>query len=100
MIYNFYLFTNIIIGWYYASLGGLLGTYNNEQYDEKQLPNNTIEMNIAKLAHAWTVKNTTAPANPDKYNNTSCEKFFQNKVSPLHPCFSLVSYIKYICLLY
>ncbi|XP_045454917.1 apolipophorins [Melitaea cinxia] len=79
-----------VSGWYYASLGGLLGTYNNEQYDERQLPNNSIETDIDKLAHGWTVQNKTSPANPDKYNNTLCEKFFQNKVSPLHPCFSLI----------
>ncbi|XP_047539341.1 uncharacterized protein LOC125072709 [Vanessa atalanta] len=84
-----------VAGWYYASLGGLLGTYNNEQYDELQLPNNSIETNIEHLAHAWAVENATTHTPPQKYNNTACDKFFRNKVSPLHPCFSLIDAVPF-----
>ncbi|CAH0714994.1 unnamed protein product, partial [Brenthis ino] len=84
-----------VAGWYYASLGGLLGTYNNEQYDERQLPNNTIETDIDNLAHAWTIRNVTVGKTPPKPNNTVCDKFFRNKVSPLHPCFSLIDAVPF-----
>ncbi|CAH2241543.1 jg25523 [Pararge aegeria aegeria] len=79
-----------VTGWYYASLGGLLGTYNNEQFDEQQLPNGTIDTDAKNLAHAWSIRSVEVKTPPPRTNNTSCAKFFRNKVSPLHPCFSLI----------
>nr|XP_049706191.1 uncharacterized protein LOC110382727 isoform X1 [Helicoverpa armigera]XP_049706192.1 uncharacterized protein LOC110382727 isoform X2 [Helicoverpa armigera]XP_049706193.1 uncharacterized protein LOC110382727 isoform X3 [Helicoverpa armigera]XP_049706194.1 uncharacterized protein LOC110382727 isoform X4 [Helicoverpa armigera]XP_049706195.1 uncharacterized protein LOC110382727 isoform X5 [Helicoverpa armigera] len=82
-----------VSGWYYATLGGLLGTYNNEQYDDLLLPNNTFTTSIPALGHAWNIVPSASPTtieNKDTKNDTQCEKFFQNKVSPLHPCFSVI----------
>ncbi|KAH9633240.1 hypothetical protein HF086_017932, partial [Spodoptera exigua] len=81
------------IGWFYATLGGLLGTYNNEQYDDLLLPNNTFTTSIPTLGHSWNIvpsANPTNIENKDLKNDTQCEKFFQNKVSPLNPCFSVI----------
>ncbi|XP_028158784.1 uncharacterized protein LOC114351683 isoform X6 [Ostrinia furnacalis] len=83
-----------VTGWYYASLGGLLGTYNNEQYDELQLPNGTYTNSSVSLAQGWRLKPAVVSSTPhvsERGNDTQCEKFFQNKVSPLHPCFSVIS---------
>ncbi|XP_049881187.1 uncharacterized protein LOC126377497 [Pectinophora gossypiella] len=81
-----------VSGWYYASLGGLLGTYNNEQYDDLQLPNSSYTTSIAELEHGWNIEPTDKPPidNHELKNDTQCDKFFQNKVSPLHPCFSVI----------
>ncbi|CAK1547731.1 unnamed protein product [Leptosia nina] len=78
-------------GWYYASLGGLLGTYNNEQYDELQLPNGTIRASIDQVAKSWLLRQVTS-SHPSwgPANDTQCAKFFMNKVSPLHPCFTVI----------
>lgn len=81
-------------GWYYARLGGLLGTYNNELYDDLQLPNNSFTESVTELAHSWNIEKGVAlnpVENHESKNDTQCEKFFMNKVSPLHPCFSVVS---------
>ncbi|XP_028030625.1 uncharacterized protein LOC114243361 [Bombyx mandarina] len=82
-------------GWFYATLGGLLGTYNNEQYDDLQLPNNSFATSVGALATAWRLgpappAPAPLPAPPTPHNETQCEKFFQNKVSPFHPCFSVI----------
>ncbi|KAI8423686.1 hypothetical protein MSG28_012721 [Choristoneura fumiferana] len=82
-----------VTGWYFASLGGLLGTYNNEQYDDLQLSNNTFTSCIAELGHSWSLEPSDGLApveNHEAKNDTSCEKFFSNKVSPLHPCFAVI----------
>ncbi|XP_068624199.1 uncharacterized protein Apoltp [Battus philenor] len=82
-----------VSGWQYASLGGLLGTFNNEQYDERQLPSGTLRASVPVLAHAWSLRPSSA-AKPSlsahPANDTQCDKFFRNKVSPLHPCFSVI----------
>ncbi|CAG9792371.1 unnamed protein product [Diatraea saccharalis] len=82
-----------VTGWYYASLGGLLGTYNNEQYDEMQLPNGTLTNSSITLGRGWGLKHIS-PVLPlvreDRGNDTQCDKFFLNKVSPLRPCFSVI----------
>ncbi|CAH0598289.1 unnamed protein product [Chrysodeixis includens] len=83
-----------VSGWYYATLGGLLGTYNNEQYDDLQLPNNTYTTSISELGHSWNIVPAATPIyieNKELKNDTQCDKFFLNKVSPLHPCFSVIS---------
>ncbi|RVE52154.1 hypothetical protein evm_003227, partial [Chilo suppressalis] len=83
-----------VTGWYYASLGGLLGTYNNEQYDEMQLPNGTLTNSSLTLGRGWSLGHTT-PVLPvtrqERGNDTQCDKFFLNKVSPLRPCFSIIN---------
>lgn len=82
-----------VSGWFYATLGGLLGTYNNEQYDDLLLPNNTFTTSVSTLGHAWNIVPAPTPStieNKDLKNDTQCEKFFQNKVSPLNPCFSVI----------
>ncbi|XP_026316021.1 uncharacterized protein LOC113227343 [Hyposmocoma kahamanoa] len=81
-----------VTGWYYATLGGLLGTYNNEQYDDFQLSNNTYTTSVAELSLSWNIEPNDKPPveNHELKNDTQCDKFFQNKVSPLHPCFSII----------
>lgn len=87
-----------VSGWYYASLGGLLGTYNNEQHDDFQLSNNTFTTSIATLSRSWNIELSDKPPveNHELKNDTQCDKFFQNKVSPLHPCFSIVSILFFL----
>ncbi|CAK1589696.1 unnamed protein product [Parnassius mnemosyne] len=80
-----------VSGWHYASLGGLLGTYNNEQYDEQQLPNGTLNADVSTLAYGWSLRTGVPPAYTRQLSNdTQCDKFFNNKVSPLHPCFTVI----------
>ncbi|CAG9122181.1 unnamed protein product [Plutella xylostella] len=75
-------------GWYFASVGGLLGTYNNELYDDLQIPNKGITTNVTEAVRSWDI----GPPGPREaitrvaQNETQCHKFFVNNVSPLHPC--------------
>ncbi|XP_045507000.1 apolipophorins [Colias croceus] len=84
-----------VAGWFYASLGGLLGTYNNEQFDELQLPNGT-QSNIESVARSWLLRQSQV-SQPvwGPVNDTQCAKFFMNKVSPLHPCFSVIDAVPF-----
>ncbi|XP_041972420.1 uncharacterized protein LOC121728328 [Aricia agestis] len=80
-----------VSGWHYATLGGLLGTYNNEQFDEHNLPDGTSAATDAALARGWAVVQTDMNATVmQTVDETQCAKFFSNKVSPLHPCFSVI----------
>ncbi|XP_053620364.1 uncharacterized protein Apoltp [Plodia interpunctella] len=81
-----------VSGWCYATLGGLLGTYNNEQFDELRMPNGSYTTSVTEMAHGWALGPTVGKLeNHEIKNDTQCEKFFMNKVSPLHPCFSIIS---------
>ncbi|XP_060807756.1 uncharacterized protein LOC106135284 [Amyelois transitella] len=81
-----------VSGWCYASLGGLLGTYNNEQFDEFRLPGGAYAADERSLARGWALGGAGAPLeNLEIKNDTQCDKFFMNKVSPLHPCFTVIS---------
>ncbi|XP_052751003.1 uncharacterized protein LOC113509342 [Galleria mellonella] len=86
-----------VAGWYYATLGGLLGTYNNEQYDELRLPNGTYTTSAAELGKGWALMPISGQIlqNHELTNDTQCEKFFKNKVSPLHPCFSVIDAVPF-----
>merc|ERR1719494_12425 len=55
-----FLCTINVAGWYHNKLAGLLGTHNNEQYDEFTLPTGELTSNIAAFANAWEI--TKAPA--------------------------------------
>ncbi|CAH2058175.1 unnamed protein product, partial [Iphiclides podalirius] len=83
-----------VSGWHYAALGGLLGTYNNEQYDERQLPGGLLGADVTSLGRGWRLRGEgegPRQATPTKSGDqTQCDKFFANKVSPLHPCFSVI----------
>ncbi|CAG9568621.1 unnamed protein product [Danaus chrysippus] len=83
-----------VAGWFYASLGGLLGTYNNEQYDELQLPSGIMQTDIQALSKSWAIRHSNGTI-ADRTNNTACDKFFRNKVSPLHPCFTLIDAVPF-----
>ncbi|GBP16851.1 Apolipophorins [Eumeta japonica] len=83
-----------VSGWYFARLGGLFGSFNNEQFDDMRLPNNTNTETVKWLGYGWNIEanktELTQLENHEYKNDTQCDKFFRNKVSPLHPCFAVI----------
>ena len=94
------VFTIEVSGWYFGKLAGLLGTYNNEQYDELTTSDNQISKNEDNFYNSWEVSKRCRP----KGNNVvdiivdesdvkfiKCAKFLKAIDSPLRPCFRQVS---------
>lgn len=80
-----------VSGWYLGKTAGLLGTYNNEHYDEDYMLNNKKKEHI----DSWALSSNSCEdideplANP--YNTlpseSRCEHMFLSQYSPLAPCF-------------
>jgi len=47
-------------GWHYGKSEGLLGTNNNERFDEFRLPNNKLATSVTELANSWLVSKDAA----------------------------------------
>ncbi|XP_064626174.1 apolipophorins-like [Lineus longissimus] len=88
-----------VTGWYFGKMAGLLGTYNNEQYDDKLTADRRIEDNVEQFARSWEVGSychvsrniarqvtTTKGSESDKL----CRKYFEYSKSVFRPCFKQV----------
>ncbi|XP_062612312.1 LOW QUALITY PROTEIN: uncharacterized protein LOC134274081 [Saccostrea cucullata] len=94
------VFTLEVSGWYFGKLAGLLGTYNNEQYDELTTSDNQIVKNEDSFYNSWEVSKKCRPngnnavdiiqdSNDAKY--IKCSKVLKSSDSVLRPCFRQVS---------
>ncbi|XP_054290361.1 apolipophorins-like [Macrosteles quadrilineatus] len=79
-----------INGYYFGKTRGLLGTYNNEPYDDTLLPQGKLAKSTAEFANSWKVSPQCAdgavhdsPAAPQP----ECDKLFAGD-SSLRGCFS------------
>lgn len=91
-------------GWYYGKTAGLLGTMNNEKFDDTLGSNKLLIKDTGSFAHSWSIDedctDTTnyASAIPERQNDVVkfCEELFVNKSSEFGICFGVVNPVEYI----
>lgn len=83
-------------GWHFGKIAGILGTMNNEKFDDFTKSNNEIVENADEFVESWKLKstcpNSTTP-NLQKENEETtqlCSAFFRQKTSYFSSCFTVV----------
>lgn len=87
-----------VSGWYYNKMAGLLGTNDNEPWNDLTTVDNSIAESPEKLAYSWTVGQTCRPNNravvqtfdEDSRAYGTCSKYFKNAGSLFRACFRVV----------
>lgn len=100
---KFNLCTLELSGWYYGKIAGLLGTMNNEQFDDNLGSNKLLLKDTGSLARSWSIdKDCTDATNyvnktqhQDKTISTFCNELFVNKSSEFGICFGVIEPAKY-----
>jgi len=88
-----------VAGWYYGKMAGMLGTYDNEPRNDMMPADSKTPTDLQTFAASWEVSNSCPTTNnvartwetsPDRPSFKVCKALFQNKTSPLRPCFKVV----------
>ncbi|KAJ8305570.1 hypothetical protein KUTeg_016115 [Tegillarca granosa] len=88
-----------ISGWYFGKVAGLLGTYNNEQYDDMVLINGQLTSDMEQFKSSWEVSRkcrgdrnlaTEIPVTESAQGYAQCSALFKNNDSPVRPCYKQV----------
>lgn len=83
-------------GWYFNKVGGLLGNFDYEAYNDFMLPNGDREKRLRRFLNAWEVASSCrssmayVQSRPAK-TNKQCSAVFDTSSSSLRPCFLAVS---------
>lgn len=86
-------------GWFFGKIAGLLGTMNNEKFDDRTNSDNTLAVGNEEFTDSWKLESTCSPFETkptDLKNETkeklekSCELFFKQKTSYFTSCFTIV----------
>ncbi|XP_050082628.1 uncharacterized protein LOC126569520 [Anopheles aquasalis] len=87
-------------GWYFGKLAGLLGTMNNEQFDDRMTAANVYSHSDREFLDSWALPGCSSPVGTTDHkhnsNNASnelkdlCESFFLQKQSYFVSCYSVV----------
>ena len=96
-------------GWYFGKTAGLLGTMNNERFDDFYPVLNKTETSLIQFTDHWNLKKDTCHTRhflsefQTQKNDTIrefCTSLFGNRLSQFQPCFSIIDPIsfKYSCL--
>lgn len=89
----------VMSGWYFSKTAGLLGTYDNEPFNDMYKPKGHIAQKVRSFARSWELERgcrTRNIAQDEEISKNSrsyqmCEQIFQNHSSSLRPCFGQVS---------
>nr|XP_012235380.1 PREDICTED: uncharacterized protein LOC105679739 [Linepithema humile] len=100
---KFNLCTLELSGWYYGKIAGLLGTMNNEQFDDNLGSNKLLLKDTGSLARSWSINENCADAanhanktqRQDSAISTFCNELFVNKSSEFGICFNVIESAKY-----
>ncbi|XP_077295548.1 apolipoprotein lipid transfer particle [Arctopsyche grandis] len=79
-------------GWYFSRLGGLLGTMNNEPFDDMMTPERKVVPHVEFL-NSWMITNNRFTSDSKKNINKQdsvCEDYFKTKISSLKACFPMI----------
>lgn len=82
-----------ISGWYFGKVAGLLGTYNNEQFDEMLTSEQRPARNVEEFAFSWAMpicRSRQNYAHPERKFHR-CTDWFISSYSPFRSCFRQVS---------
>uniref|UniRef100_K1QT04 Uncharacterized protein n=1 Tax=Magallana gigas TaxID=29159 RepID=K1QT04_MAGGI len=94
------VFTIEVSGWYFGKLAGILGTYNNEQYDELTTGDNKIVKNEDSFYNSWEVSKKCRPngnnavdiiQDESDVKYIKCAKVLKSTDSVHRPCFRQVN---------
>lgn len=86
-------------GWFFGKVGGVLGTMNNEQFDDLTMSDNIVTPNVNDFIDSWKIASTcsTLSTKPMIAKNDFsdkqkmiCEQFFTQKTSYFATCFTIV----------
>lgn len=89
-------------GWFYGKTAGLLGTMNNERWDDTIGSDAKVTDDIASFASSWSISRAPDPQDPDKPQNLAhigdrksqvfdfCFNLFANQSSEFSDCFMVV----------
>lgn len=90
-------------GWYYGKTAGLLGTMNNEIFDDSLASNHVITQDPIELKNSWALKqcktqddddeDASLRVKPSSVSNellNICDTFFRSKISQFANCFAVV----------
>lgn len=91
-----------ISGWYFGKTAGIMGTVNNEIYDDFLTSNHLITKDINEFTSSWALKKNeennqckqeinaeqSLPISNELLN--ICDTYFRSKVSPFANCFATV----------
>ncbi|KAL3868012.1 hypothetical protein ACJMK2_040851 [Sinanodonta woodiana] len=86
-----------ISGWYFNKVRGLLGTYNNEPYDDVMTVKGDVASDIETMVASWEVARTCktnqnfADSRESTPNQEQCSAMFDSSSSYLRPCFRQVA---------
>lgn len=90
----------VLSGWYFGKVGGMLGSYDNEQYDDMIDRDGQVTKDVNVMAQTWEVGNRCRnPASiisevkieEGKKGFRKCSNLFVDSDSTLRPCFRVVS---------
>lgn len=87
-----------VIGWYFGKTAGILGSINNEDYDDVTLSDGRATQEKEEMINSWALprcdsKISEAKADysmADRELLSVCELFFKSKVSYFTSCYSIV----------
>lgn len=86
-------------GWFFGKIAGVLGTMNNEKFDDFTSSDNTISLDEKEFIESWKLPSScseqkTKPTNAKPAAETlqkSCELYFKQKTSYFANCFTIVN---------
>ena len=90
-----------ISGWYYGKTAGIMGTVNNEIYDDFMTSKHVITKDATEFRQSWAINHDGQvdkckhELNDDKWTISNellniCDTYFLSKVSPFANCFPTV----------
>lgn len=83
-------------GWHFGKIAGVLGTMNNEKFDDLTMSDNEISNDHSELTESWKLPSCSAVETKPRANNKiernqkSCDVYFKQKTSYFATCFSIV----------
>lgn len=92
-----------VSGWYFGKTAGIMGTVNNEIYDDFLTSKHWITKDTEELKRSWALKqqdpsdqckHELASTNADQISNellNICDTYFRSKISPFANCFATVN---------
>ena len=86
-----------VSGWYFGKIAGLMGTMNNEKYDDFMKSDNKLAATETEMLDSWKTSskcNSLTEVTPKKEFTSDlvliCDSFFKKKTSYFSSCYSLV----------
>jgi hypothetical protein len=86
-------------GWYFGKIAGVLGTMNNENFDDLTTSDNALTSNKNEFIDSWATTRSCSSSSMSEQGDVSdhydelynlCEMFFKQKTSYFTSCFSVV----------